>query len=166
MERKKINVDEIKGIFPFLIYQRINMIGAKNRFLFPIEAGYWFFLRFIRAKWAELDAAAATFAPEINIEVVESAVHRVHQNNPFPFRLITSPASHGVQINAGGQLTATGPRREKTLDEMRPYRDNITLLLSGQNATPFPAFVDVAVVGYMIPDKSCVEWKGSNNGEN
>lgn len=159
----KIDVEKISGTYPLFIYRRLALPTDRVPFFFPIDPGFWYWLRFIRAKWPEIDAAGATFAPELTIEIVESAVHRVHQNATFNLRLITSPASNGVQINAGGQMTATGPRSQKMLNEIRPQRDNITFYISGQNATPFPAFIDLVVFGYMIPDSALMQWKGTND---
>jgi hypothetical protein len=152
-----------KSIYPNYIYRRVNLVSGTNYLLFPIEYGYWYWLRAVRAKWPEVDAAGAVFAPELFIEINEAT--RVHQRAPVPLRLITSPASNGVQINAGGQMTATGPRAVKMLNEIRASRDNITIIITGQNATPFPAFVDILIMGYMIPDSEFINWRGSNDGD-
>lgn len=158
-----IDADRALTRWPFYIYRRVQMLGGKNYFFFPIDRGYQYWFREIRAKWPEVDAAGVVFAPEIFIEIDESSYHRVHQNSPVPLRLITSPSSNGVQINAAGEMTATGPRMSKKLNEMRPTQDNIMITLSGQNATPFPAFVDVMIMGYMIPDTYYPEWEGTND---
>lgn len=160
---RKINVEEISGTFPLFIYRRIALASARPPFFFAIDPGYWFWLRSLRAKWPEVDAAGVTFAPELNIEIIESSVHRVHQNTPVSIRLLCSPGSQGVQINAGGKMTATPVTGQKMLNEMRPFRDNITFYVSGQNTTPFPAFVDIVAIGYMIPDKRSIAWKGTND---
>jgi hypothetical protein len=159
----KIKVEEWKNVAPLFIYRRINMVTFKNPFYFALTPGYWYVLRSIRAKWPEIDAAGAVFAPEINIDINESARAKVHQNVPVPLRLLTSPASNGVQINAGLQMTATGPRNVKILDEVRLFQDNVTFQISGQNATPFPAFVDILVIGYLFPGGNSPMWKGTTN---
>lgn len=160
---EKIDVNEWKGTYPYIIYQRVNLVAIKNPFFFLIETGYWYLLRHIRAKWAEIDAAGATFAPEISIEVIGSARHRVFQNNPIPLRHLTTPTSRGVQITGAGDMTSINPWRTIAFDDVRMHQDNITFLVSGQNATPFPAFVDLIVVGYMIPDNRFLQWKGTND---
>lgn len=153
-----------RSVYPNFVYQRINLIAGNNWFLFPIDSGYWFWMRGIRAKWPEIDTAGLVFAPEIFIQINESSRNRVHQNAPVPIRLIATPASNNVQINATGELTATGVTSAKMLNEIRPARDNITFIITGQNATPFPAWIDIVVIGYMIPDADFAYWRGSNDG--
>lgn len=159
-----VDVERVSKSQPFFIYQRVQLLTFKNYFTFSIEAGYWYWIREIRSTWSEIDAAGAVFAPDILVEVVESAVARVHQTAPFPLRLISTPNCAGVQINAGGQLTAAPLKNVKMINEVRMYRDNVQLLVSGQNATSFPAFADIVIVGYLIPDSKLPNWKGSNDG--
>lgn len=161
-----VNVEEISGTFPLFIYRRISLATARPPFFFAIDPGYWYWLRFLRAKWYEQDSddPGLGLAPEINIEIVESSVHRVHQNAPVSLRLLCSPASSGCQLTAFGH-TATPATGQKILNEMRPFRDNITFYVTGQNlaGTVFPAYVDIVCIGYMIPDKRSVAWKGTND---
>lgn len=164
MIMEKIDVNEMRDVFPYFIYQRVNMIGAKNPFFFQVEYGFWYYVRRICARWPEIDAAGAVFAPEINIEFPESARHITHENMPYPLRIITTPGSHGVQIDLGNNLTANIPVKAFEQDIVLLQSDNITFWLSGQNATPFPAWIDILVIGYMIPDSEIDRWKGSNDG--
>lgn len=160
---KKIEVDKLMDMAPYLIYQRVNLIAnAPGKFYFPIEPGYWYWLRQIRCKWNEVDAAGVVYNPGMFIEMRGSSRHRTYQDAPIPLRLISSPGGNGVNQVLPNLMTATGPASFKMIDEILPQRDNIEIYLTGHNVTPFPAFIDVLLVGYMIPDKSMVQFKGVN----
>jgi hypothetical protein len=150
-------------MFPFFIFQRVALIpNARGVFLYPIETGYWYWLRKILCKWAEVDAAGAVFIPDMLIEISGSSRHRSYQDNPVSLRLLSSPCGNGVNINVAGQMTATGPSSAIAIDELLPQRDNIVMHFSGNNATPFPAFINVCLVGYMIPDNKMIQFRGTN----
>lgn len=160
---KKIDVNKLTEIVPLFIYQRINLFAnARGAFLYPIENGYWYWIRHIRCQWPEVDAAGVVYNPGMAIEIRGSARHREYQNAPIPLRLLSSPCGNGVRLTAPAGMTATGPTSFKIIDEMLPQRDNIELYFTGHNVTPFPAFIDVMLVGYMIPDKKMVQFRGIN----
>lgn len=162
-----MNVKELKEIQPYWIYQRISLVAPKGTFLFPVEYGFWYWLRFINTKYPELDAGAANFAPELAIEIRESgSLHNPQDVNfpPLP-RLFTTPGPNGVQINAGGLMTATGPKYQKAINSMHLHRNNIELYITGRSAIPFPTLIDICLMGYLIPDAHLLMWKGeSGNG--
>lgn len=161
---EKIAVDKLKDRFPFLIYQRINLIpNSRGPFFFVINSGYWYIIRHIRCQWAEVAAGVApAFNPGMNIEIRGSGRHREYQNAPVPLRLLSSPCGNGVTLTAPAGMTATGTESVKMIDELLPQRENIEIYLSGHDATPFPAFIDILLVGYMIPDEKMVQFKGGN----
>ncbi len=159
----KMNVRELRQVQPYFIYQRVSLAGAKGVFLFPIDYGFWFWLRSITTKHPEIDAAAANFAPELAIEIRESGSQHNPQdiNFPPPPRLFTTPGSNGVQINAVGRMTATAPKNVKSINSVHIHRDNIEMYITGQNAIPFPTVIDVLLQGYLIPFTDLAMWKGT-----
>ncbi|MDD5688615.1 MAG: hypothetical protein PHE88_12375 [Elusimicrobia bacterium] len=160
---KKIEVNKLPDMFPYLIYQRVPLFpGARGKFYFPIDAGYWYWLHHLRCKYPEVDAAGVVFNVGMNIEMRGSARHREYENAPVSLKLLTSPCGNGVQLFAPAGMTATGPTSHFAINEMLPRRDNIEIYFSGHNATPFPAFIDCVLVGYMIPDKRMEQFKGTN----
>ena len=106
-----------------------------------------------------LDPAGAVIYPQLNLYMVERGSNKIPQNVPIPFRLFGTPAADGVQVNAANQLTATGPKNVKLINKVFPFRDNIELYISGQNPIGNPAFVDVALVGYLIPSTEKYMWQ-------
>ena len=158
----KIDVNNARQVQPYVIYRRINMITGKNPLFFPIPYGYWYYIHRIYSQWPELDTAGLVFAPEISFENPENSRHIVHENNPVPIRLVTSPAEHNTQINAAGLLTAMPPLKTVDIDYVLPQRDNIQIYVSGQNATPFPAWIDIMMLGYLVPDVRLPHWRGTN----
>src|SRR4030043_269468 len=157
----KIKVNELMGMFPFFIYQRVALPATSvGKFLYPVEIGYWYWIRRIICKWAEVDTAGIVFNPGMLIEIFGSSRHRSYQNVPVSLRLLSSPCGNGVQINATGQMTATCPSSTKSINELLLQRDNIVMQFSGHNATPFPFFINVMLVGYMIPDRKMAQFRG------
>lgn len=158
----KIDVDKARGVQPYFIYRRLNLIAWKNPFFFPIPDGYWYYIHRLYSQWPEVDAAGVVFAPEISIENPENSRHIVHENNPVPLRLFTTPAEHNTVINVAGLLTAMPPLPTINIDYVLPQHDNIQLYVSGQNATPFPAWIDIVICGYLVPDTRLPQWRGTN----
>ncbi len=157
----KININDLREMFPYLIYQRILLpANARGQFFFPVENGYYYWLRHIRCKWPEVGAAA--FNQGMNIEIRGSARHREYQDAPVSLRLLSTPCGNGVALVGAAGMTATGPGSVKLIDEILFQRDNIEIYISGHNAVPFPAFIDILLIGYMIPDKRNVQFRGTN----
>src|SRR3990172_7712996 len=147
-----IDVNKCCNRQPYMVYQRVTIAGPKAYFMFPLDYGFWFFVRRFLVRWPEIDAAGAAFAPELRIEIMERAANHNQQQDAIPLRLFTTPASNGIQVNAGGLLTSAGPKFSKLINHVLPSRDNIEIVITGQNGTPFPALVDIAIVGYLVPD--------------
>lgn len=159
---EKLDIKKFSAVFPYLIYRRVVLTGP-GILLFPIDMGYWFWFRDMRAQSPEIDVAGVTFNEGLSFELIGSAVHRVYQDVPIPLRLVSTPASDGIQAFAGGQFTAASVSSTKKLNYMIPNRDNIQIRVTGQDATPFPATMDIVLCGYLIPDNAGIEWKGSND---
>lgn len=153
--------DILRESQPYYIYHRVQLTSPTGYFFQAIDYGFWYLLRRVHVQFPEIDAAGAVYYPTLNVYSVERANNRIPQNVPIPFRLFCTPGSEGVQPTAGNQLTATGPKNAKLLNVVYPYRDNIELYISGQNPIGNPAFVDIALIGYLIPAKDFKMWEGA-----
>jgi len=135
---------------PFFIYRRITLNAGTEYFIEKIEQGFYYLLREIVVAYPELDVAGAVFGPELSFEMVQKAQDIFPQDEPIPFRLVSTPGNDGIQITAGGQLTATPVKSCKTLNVMYPEKDVITIKITGQNGVN-PAIIDIMLNGYLIP---------------
>jgi hypothetical protein len=95
--------------------------------------------------------------------MVEKGSNKIPQNVPIPFRLFTTPGAEGVQVNAANQLTATGPKNAKLLNKVFPCRDNLEIYITGQNPIGNPPFIDMVLIGYLIPATGKVMWQGGKD---
>lgn len=144
---------------PYFVYKRITLTRPVEYFFHEIDYGFNYFLRYLIVKYPEIDVTGANYGPHLRFEAVERAINRRVQNTPIPFELVSTPGSAGVQINAANQMTATGPKNQKKLNVLYPYRDNIEFSISGQNGTE-PELVDIVTVGYLIPNENLSMWGG------
>ena len=159
----KIDIDMWRSVYPFFIYQQVALLpGHRGTLLFTIPQDYWYLMRRIICKAPELDAAGATFNPGLFIEIRGSSRHRDYQNAPIPIRHLSTPGQGGIQVTVAGQLTAAQPSSLVLIDEILPQYDNIEMYFSGNDVTPFPAFIDVVLTGHMVPDRYLSQWCGSN----
>lgn len=157
--------DILRESQPWYIYKRVQLTSPTGYFFEPIDYGFWYLLRRVHVQFPELDPAGAVTYPQLNMYMVERGSNKIPQNVPIPFRLFCTPGAEGVQVNAANQLTATGPKNVKLINKVFPYRDNIELYISGQNPIGSPAFIDIALVGYLIPSKSFYMWQKNEGGE-
>lgn len=156
------NFDLLRESQPYYIYKRVSLAGPEGYFFNAIDYGFWYLLRRLHIKYPEIDPAGAVFYPDIAINTLQRAANIWPQNVPVPPRLYGTPAKEGVQINATGQMTATGPKNVKLLNTVYPFRDNIEFYISGQTPTG-PLVVDVCCIGYLIPAESLKMWEGGRN---
>lgn len=141
-------------MLPMNIYRHITPITPPGTTVvgYTVPAGYYYLLRFIRYKHAELNAAATVFNNGLSIELTEEASNHRPQNNPIPLRFLSTPGSAGVQLDAAGGATATGPKADRLLNKIFPGRSNIVLLVTGYTAT-FPPWIDIVLHGYQIKER-------------
>lgn len=154
-------------IQPLFIYYRVATTGIRGYFTHRLENGYAYIMRKILGKWAEVDAAGANFAPEIRFELFCRGIGKVHSTpEAITLRLQSTPGCSGVQLAAGGEVTATAPKSSPLMNILFPYSSTIEIEITGQNtALPLPPWVDIVLVGYLIPEKSVSTW-GNNGGKN
>jgi len=148
---------------PFYIYKRVMLTSPTGYFFHAIDYGFWYLLRRIHATFPELDPAGAVTYPQLEMYMVEKGSNKIPQNVPIPFRLFSTPGAEGVQVNAASQLKATGPKNAKLLNLVFPCRDNLEIYISGQNPIGNPPFIDIALIGYLVPAKEKAMWQGGNN---
>lgn len=156
-------MNNFEGSQPYFIYQRLTLTNTVEHFLFPVDYGFNYLLRDIVTKYPEVDAAGATFGPDLSFTPVHTYQSRKTSNVPVPFGLVSTPGSAGVQVNAAAQMTATGPKNQKKFNVIFPYRDSIHIEITGQNGTT-PVLVDIVLVGYLIPNRELSMWGGNTNG--
>lgn len=152
------NLQAYKNNQPYYIYKRVQLTSPEGYFLHAIDYGFWYLLRRVHVKFPEVDTAGAVFYPQLNLYAVERASNKISQNVPIPFRLIGTPASEGVTVTAGNQMTATGIKNVKLLNKVLPFRDNLEFYISGQNPIGDPPFIDVVCIGYLISDNELSMW--------
>jgi hypothetical protein len=135
---------------PYFIYRRITLNAGTEYFLEKIEQGFYYLLREIVVAYPELDVAGVNFGPELSFEMVQRAQDIFPQDEPIPFRHVSTPGNDGIQVTAGLQLTATPVKANKILNVIYPEKDNIEIKITGQNGTN-PVFIDIMLNGYLIP---------------
>lgn len=150
-------MNNFEGSQPYFVYQRITLTSPVEYFFYAIDYGFDYLLRNLIIKYPEVDNTGAIFGPQLSFEAVESAINRRVQNTPIPFNLVSTPGSSGVAVNAADQMTATGPKNQKKLNVLYPYRDNIEFRITGQNGTT-PELIDIVTVGYLIPKRDLKMW--------
>lgn len=155
--------DILRESQPYYIYKRVMLTSPTGYFFNAIDYGFWYLLRRIHVQFPELDAAGAVIYPQLEMYMVEKGSNKIPQNVPIPFRLFCTPGAEGVQVNAGSQLTATGPKNAKLINKVFPFRDNVEIYISGQNPIGNPPFIDIALVGYMIPNRKLYMWQGGKD---
>lgn len=156
-------MNNLSGSQPYFIYQRLTLINTVEHFLQSVDFGFDYLLRNLIVKYPEVDAAGATFGPDLSFTPVNSYADMKTSNFPVPFGLVATPGSAGVQVNAAAQMTATGPKNQKKFNVVFPYRDRIHIEITGQNGTT-PVLVDIVLVGYLIPNRELSMWGGNTNG--
>jgi hypothetical protein len=149
-EVTKLNRDIIGKSQPFFVYRRLVLAQPTEKFFYRVDQGFYYLLRDIIIKYPEIDATGAIFGPFLEFRIIQKAQDIYPEDTPIPIRLISSPASYGVAINAAGQMTATQPTGAKTLNTIYPQKDNIEIRITGQNGVT-PAVVDIVLNGYLLP---------------
>lgn len=152
--------DILRESQPYYYYQRVQLTSPEGYFFSAIDYGFWYLLRRVHVQFSEIDPAGAVFYPTLNVYFVERANNKIPQNVPIPFRLFCTPNGEGIQGNVANQLTATGPKNAKLQNVVYPFRDNIELYISGHNPIGNPPFVDIMLIGYLIPAKDFYMWEG------
>jgi len=143
-------MDVMKERQPYFIYQRLTLAHPTEYFLEYVNQGFYYLLRDIYVSYPELDAAGATFGPELRFELKQKAQDIIPQDVPLPFRLCCTPGNDGIQATAANLLTAQPPKYNKMFNIIYPEKDNIEIKITGQNLTT-PTVVDIMLNGYLIP---------------
>lgn len=146
----RLDIDSISKSQPFFIYRRIVLLQPTEYFFHRVDQGFYYLLRDIIFKYPEIDATGAIFGPFLEFRLVQKAQNIYAEDVPIPLRLVSSPASFGVAINAAGQMTPVQPENQKTLNTIYPQKDNIEIKITGQNGVT-PEVVEIVLNGYMIP---------------
>lgn len=169
----EVLIDSEAQVVPSFLYKRVEVGHIVERVIFTIDYGYSYVLERISSKWPDADTSPATLVtPQILIEIFSVAAGtKAHQNEPYPLRLISTPAEPGVlsvaapsPVDATGfnvNMTATPRKGEVELDYLFAYRSTIDIKISGQQliaATWFPQFVDVVLEGYAVPEQQLAIW--------
>lgn len=143
-------MEETEKRQPYFIYRRVTLNAGTEYFIEKIEQGFYYLLREIVVAYPELDVAGVVFGPELSFRMVQKAQDIYPQDVPIPFRLVSTPGNDGIQITAGGQLTATPVKANKILNIVYPEKDSIEIKITGQNGTN-PEIIDIMLNGYLIP---------------
>lgn len=151
-------LDTLRKSQPFYVYKRVMLTSPEGYFFQAIDYGYWYLLRKIHVQYPEIDPAGAVFYPTLNVYMVEKGQNTIPQNVAIPFDLFCTPGNTGIQTNALNQMTSTGPKNAKLQNKIFPFRDNIELYISGQNPIGNPPFVDITLIGYLIPANDQYQW--------
>lgn len=159
-----INLEELSfgdNTQPWFLYKRVQLNTPTGYCFFTIEYGFWYLLRKVHVKYAEVDAAGAVFGPRLTVEALLRGTNKWPQNVPIPIDLISTPNQAGVQLDAATNLlTATPPKASKLLNTLYPFRDNIEFYITGQDVPGnMPQYVDFMAVGYLIPEKTFHMWE-------
>lgn len=175
-------------IQPYLIFQRRHLTALRDVFSFKVDYGYGYLLRWLITRWPTADAAVVTaLAPPLYFEVSSAGASKRRQLQPITLNLNTTPAGHALPI---GPLTpayaaAPGvtydvaapspaapdnlfsrnfssalPSSHKILNYLFPYGSTILIETTGQNGT-IPAYVDLCLFGYYVPEKALRMWGGT-----
>ncbi len=154
---------------PYFIYQRIplgNVVEAY--FLFPVPYGFWFLLRTVNSIWPQESAAKAYFDGTLKVEFFLRGSGKSQQGVPVSLNLFATPGGDGISIDGINRLTCgEGPKGAKLQNTVYPIRDTIEIRVTGHDplAIPIhPLYVDIALLGYLIPDSRLDLWKGTANG--
>lgn len=144
---------------PYLIYERITLANPRDYFTFRIDYGYGYLLRRLRTRWPIITAGPG-LAPTLSFEIFSKGSIRARQLQPIPFALNSSPAGFLVTTSPVGPPLTDGvaiPGNFKLLNYLFPYGSTIELHITGQ-AGGAPAFVDIVLDGYYVPEKSLGLW--------
>lgn len=139
-----------KDTQPYFVYKRITLALQKELFLFKIFQGFNYLVRDMIVQYPEIDNTGLIFGPYLRFKWTQRAQDVHPMDHPIPFRLVTSPASAGSQINVAGEMTAASIKNQKTLNVLYPEKDIIYIEITGQNGVT-PEIIDIVLKGYLIP---------------
>jgi hypothetical protein len=166
---KPVDVRTAAQSQPMFVYNRIALTVPRVFVLYVVPYGFNYLLRRIVSRWNE--RGAATIDPSLNLEMFNAASSRPRQEDPIPFGMLSSPCGGDVQaiaepLNPSGVTMTVSPRQSlRILNIAYPYGDSIRLEVTGQVAGA-PAWVDVMLEGYLLPESLLAMWggKGRNHG--
>ena len=169
-----LNVDDLRQQVPAFFYKRLNLFQKlQDYFLIPIDYGYAYLLRSIRTKWSEFNSPNGSIVVRNGkLEFIQSYAGRPLQNEPYPARLISTPAESGVTITTapaavdqdafGVNMTATPVKNNILLNYLYQRRETLDLRfrfdITG-SSLQIDSYVDVLFEGYYIPDRTLDEWQ-------
>lgn len=185
-----INIKELGGIFPHIIYQRIQVNNPEMFYAEKIPMSYGYIIRRIFIKYPSkvaplpaVDPEAFFYAPRLKLEFLEISSHKVRQPSPLPIDLFSSPVMSGDSYMAtapspvdnegfGLNNSASGTiRYSSILNYLLVYGDQVWLRITEQVlqtevilSTPVtfwnPGYIDLIVDGYMVPEEKFSVTKG------
>jgi hypothetical protein len=179
----RINLDIARDVFPLVIYKRLQVGHYREYFTHQIDYGFGYLLRYVRIKYpayAPVKPDLVTALPvgrfdseKIVLEFFDAASFKARQPAPFTAELISSPGADGCyamtapaavdQYGFGVNFSATPtPLSTSYLNFLYKNGDTIRIDITGQsyNGSIFaPGFIDIALFGYYIPERS-IEMNG------
>jgi len=180
---EKVHIDFIKQNVPQFYYKRLNLTDlAVGYFIIPIEQGYAFLLRTMRTKW---QTAEGNNVLRVRTKFIQQVRDRTLQNDFYPFGLICTPGTAGFHSDGSGTLvqgvevyaapqpadmtafgfnfSANPVKNNLILNYFYQHQEALDLRIEFQPLSVEQGYVDIVMVGYLIPDLSLGEWGGTND---
>jgi len=164
-----LKIDALRAQIPAFFYRRVDLTQKPQEyFIIPIDYGFNFLLREIRTKWPKYtNEKIAISTNQLGIAFIQSHASRPLQNEPYPARLISSPAESGVYFVAetppdpppgGINFAATPVKNNLKLNYYYQHREAIDLRVQFTPINDENGFCDVLCCGYYIPDEHLDMW--------
>lgn len=162
----RVSLDVAGQVQPYFVYSRVSLAVPRAYVLFSVPYGFNYLLRRVVSRWPE--RGAATIDPSLSVELFNGASSRPRQVAPVPFGLFSSPAGDDVATVAspapgGVSMTAAPLQSLRIVNIAFPYGDTVRLEVTGQVAGA-PAWLDLVLMGYLIPESALALWKGAARG--
>lgn len=158
----KITLDSSQ---PYFVYERL-ALAARVYTVYQVPYGYNYCLRRIVARWPLRNVLAGVIRDALLVEVVHTAANLRRQNDALPLTLITSPAGESEypatepSAPLGLSASAASLQSTKFLNYVAVFGDAIRLEIVPEAGTgaKCPEFVDVVLMGYLLPESSLAMW--------
>jgi hypothetical protein len=165
-----IRVNLTKQLQPYLIYLRTALTHFREYINYTLPYGYGYLLRRVLANWPTVNPAGVKYSGNLRLEFMGVGTWKSRQIDPNPLSLFSSPAGQGDDLagpgvrqyaGVGGAVVFTSANRAswRILNYQYLFGDTFNLHVTGQDSID-PAYFDLVLHGYLIPERSLSMWQG------
>jgi len=157
---------------PYFVFGRYALTVPRVYVMYSVPWGFNYLLRRLVVRWPGRNALAGVTRDPVFLEIVNTAQAIRRQTLPVLSELVSSPCGDdswsAVEPSAPLGLSATCASLQSTkiLNIAVPYGDTIRLEVTAQSpgTTRCPEFVDLVMLGYLLPECAVAMWQGKRKG--